>query len=229
MAPPRRIRLAVALVAALALALGATVALAGVTVYTNNFSRKSQVKQLKHADGKRCEKRWRRKARSMLIEVKKGPGACGYRPPVEGDSDGPDHDFQAKGKLLRATPKGIRGSAYLAIAVRSGNSSRYELRIFPKKHKYELRRAPAGGAQRAAPEGRGQQGHCEGELQEGGRGDRLERRPGRRAQARGLRREQEEHQQGRGGQHRQPQAAGPEPVAPPAWAGIILGGAAAER
>ena len=146
MASPRRTRLAVALAAAaLALALGATVALAAVTVYTNNFSRKSEVKQLKHADGRHCGKRWRKKARSILIEVKKGPGACGYRPPVEGDSDGPDHAFQAKGKLLRATPKGLRGSAYLAIAVRSGRSSRYELRIFPKKHKYELRRAPAGG------------------------------------------------------------------------------------
>ncbi len=133
------------LAAALALGLAAAVALAGVTVYTNNFSRKSEAKQLKHVDGKHCDKRWRKKAESLLIEVNKGPGACGYRPPVEGDSDGPDHDFQAKMKLLRATPKGIRGSAYLSIAVRSGKSSRYELRIFPKKHKYELRRAPAGG------------------------------------------------------------------------------------
>jgi hypothetical protein len=146
MAPPRRTRLAVALAAAaLTLALAAAVALAGVTVYTNNFSRQSQAKQLKHADGKRCNKRWRKKSESILVQVTKGPGACGYRPPIEGDSDGPDHDFQAKGKLLRATPKGIRGSAYLAIAVRSGNSARYELRIFPKKHKYELRRGPAGG------------------------------------------------------------------------------------
>jgi hypothetical protein len=133
------------LAAALTLGLAAAVALAGVTVYTNNFSRKSEAKQLKHVDGKHCDKRWRKKAESLLIEVKKGPGACGYRPPVEGDSDGPDHDFQAKAKLLRATPKGIRGSAYLAIAVRSGKSSRYELRIFPKKHRYELRRRPAGG------------------------------------------------------------------------------------
>jgi hypothetical protein len=146
MAPPRRTRLAVAvLVAALALGLAAAVALAGVTVYANNFSRKSEAKQLKHVDGKRCDKRWRKKAQALLIEVKKGPGACGYRPPVEGDSDGPDHDFQAEGKLLKATPKGLRGSAYVAIAVRAGKSSHYELRVFPKKHKYELRRAPTDG------------------------------------------------------------------------------------
>jgi hypothetical protein len=133
------------LVAALALGLGVATAVAGITVYKNNFSRRSEARQLKHADGKHCDKRWRKKAQSLLVDVKKGPGACGYRPPVEGDSDGPDHDFQAEGKLLRATPRGLRASAYLAIAVRSGASSRYELRVFPKKHKYELRRAPSGG------------------------------------------------------------------------------------
>jgi hypothetical protein len=145
MAPPRRTRLAVLLLAAV-LALGlAAAALAGVTVYTNNFSGRAEAKQLKHANGRHCDKRWRKKAKSVLVEVKKGPGACGYRPPVEGDTAGPDHDFQAQVKLLRATPRGIRGSAYVGIAVRSGKSSGYELRIFPKKHKYELRRTPAGG------------------------------------------------------------------------------------
>jgi hypothetical protein len=146
MASLRRTRPIVGLlVAALALGLVAATALAGITVYKNTFSRRSEVRQLRHADGKHCDKRWRKKAQSLLVDVKKGPGACGYRPPVEGDSAGPDHDFQAKGKLLRATPKGLRGSAYLAVAVRSGASSRYELRIFPKKHTYELRRAPLGG------------------------------------------------------------------------------------
>jgi uncharacterized low-complexity protein len=145
MAPPRRTRLAVVLLAAV-LALGlAAAALAGVTVYTNNFSGRAEAKQLKHTEGRHCEERWRRKAKSILVEVKKGPGRCGYRPPVEGDTPGPDHDFQAELKLLRATPVGIRRSAYMAVAVRSGKSSRYELRIFPKKHKYELRRIPAGG------------------------------------------------------------------------------------
>jgi hypothetical protein len=146
MGPDRRTTPVVALLAvALALGLFAAAALAGVTVYNNNFSRKAEAKQLKHTDGKHCDKRWRRKSDSLLVEVKRGPGACGYRPPVAGDRDGPDHDFQAKEKLLRATPKGVRRTAYLAIAVRSGKSSGYELRVFPKKHKYLLRRKPAGG------------------------------------------------------------------------------------
>jgi len=147
MSPPRRTGLAVALLAAgLALGLAAGVALAAVTVYTNNFSSRSEAKELRHSDGKHCRKRERRHAESILVEVTRGPGACGYRPPVQGDRDRPDHYFQAKEKLLKATPKGIRGGAYLAVAVRSGKSSRYELRIFPLRHRFELRRAPGDGA-----------------------------------------------------------------------------------
>jgi hypothetical protein len=147
MGPHRRTRTAVALLAAaLALGLAAAVALAGVAVYKNNFSSKAEAKELRKSRGKHCGKSWRRKAESVRAKRTRGSGACGYRPPVEGDTDGPDHDFWAKAKLLRATPKRIRGSAYVAIAVRSSKSSGYELRIFPKKHRFKLRRSPSGGA-----------------------------------------------------------------------------------
>jgi hypothetical protein len=146
MGPGRRIAPALApLAVTLALGLVAGAALAGVTVYKNQFSSKSQAKQFRHGDGKHCDKRWRKKSEAVLVEVKRGPGACVYRPPVAGDRDGPDHDFQARVKLLRATPKGIRRTAYLGIEVRSGKSSGYELRIFPKQHKYVVRRKPGGG------------------------------------------------------------------------------------
>ena len=136
---------AILLLAALA-ALGlAASALAGVTVYKNNFSSKREAKELRHAEGKHCQKRWRRKARNLRVNVKKGPDVCGYRPPVEGDTAGPDHDFQAKMKLLKATPKGVRDGAYLAVAVRSGKNAGYELRVFPTKHKFQLLRGPSGG------------------------------------------------------------------------------------
>jgi ribosomal protein S8E len=155
MGPHRRTRTAVALLAAaLALGLGAAVALGGVAVYKNNFSSKAEAQELRKSRGKHCGKRWRRKAESVRAKRTRGSGACGYRPPVEGDTSGPDHDFWAKTKLLRATPKGIRGGAYLAISVRSGKNSGYELRIFPKKHKYELRRSPSGGGAGFPAEGR---------------------------------------------------------------------------
>ena len=81
----------------------------------------------------------------MRVQRNRGSGICGYRPPVEGDTAGPDHDFRAKQKLLKTTPKGLRRSAYLTIAVRSGAGSGYELRIFPKRHRFELVRSPSGG------------------------------------------------------------------------------------
>jgi hypothetical protein len=146
MGPHRRTRPHVALLAAaLALGLASAVALAGVTVYKNNFSSKTEGKELRHSRGKHCAKRWRNKANSVRAQRNRGSGACGYRPPVEGDTPGPDHDFRAKQKLLKATPKGIRRGAYLAVAVRSDKNAGYELRIFPKRHKFRLSRSPSGG------------------------------------------------------------------------------------
>jgi hypothetical protein len=135
-----------ALLAALAAAvLAAGVAVAGITVYKNDFSSRHEVRELRHAEGKHCVRRWRKRAKNVRVSVKRGPEVCGYRPPVEGDTAGPDHDFQAKEKLLKATPKGIRDGAYLAVKVRSGKNSGYELRVFPTKHKFQLRRSPQGG------------------------------------------------------------------------------------
>ena len=130
--------------AALALGLAAVVALAGVTVYKNNFSSRAEVREVKRVEGKHCDRRWRKKAKSVRIEVTRGPERCGYEPPVQGDSDRPDHIFQATGKLLKQTSRRARGGAYVAVAVRAGKKSGYELRIFPARKKYQLRRDPSG-------------------------------------------------------------------------------------
>jgi hypothetical protein len=100
--------------AALALGLAAVVALAGVTVYKNNFSSRAEVREVKRVEGKHCDRRWRKKAKSVRIEVTRGPERCGYEPPVQGDSDRPDHIFQATGKLLKQTSRRVRGGAYVA-------------------------------------------------------------------------------------------------------------------
>jgi hypothetical protein len=133
------------LVALAAIGIGAATALAGVTVYKNNFSSKRESKELRHAEGRHCDKRWRKKAESVRVDVTKGPNLCGYRPPVQGDTPGPDLDFQAKQKLLKATPRGIRAGAYLVMEVRSAKNTGYQLRVFPRKHKFQLVRAPSGG------------------------------------------------------------------------------------
>lgn len=139
-------RTAVALLAAfLALGVGAVVAVAGVTVYANHFSSRADVKELKRVEGDRCVRRWRKKAEKLRIEVKRGREVCGYAPPVAGDSEKPDHDLRITGKLLKQTPKGARDGAYLAVMVRASRNRGYELRVFPTKHRYELRRSPADG------------------------------------------------------------------------------------
>jgi hypothetical protein len=141
----RKARITTLALAAAAAAFMAASAIAGVTVYTNNFSSKRESKELRHAEGKKCEKNWRKKAKSVVIKAKKGPTVCGYRPPVEGDGKAPDHSFQAQEKLLKDTPKSVRDRVYLGVAVRSGKKVGYELWVFPTKGKFKVARRAGGG------------------------------------------------------------------------------------
>jgi hypothetical protein len=138
-------RVIVVALAALAAAVCAASAIAGITVYRNNFSSKSESKELRHVEGKHCERSWRKKAKSALIKADRGHRVCGYSPPVMSDTAGPDHTFQAEMKLLKDTPKGVRDSVHLSISVRSGKDVGYELWVFPSKHKFKLVRRPTGG------------------------------------------------------------------------------------
>ena len=141
----RKARLtALALVAAAAAALAAT-AIAGVTVYKNSFSSKGGAKELRHSEGKHCDKGWRQKAKKVVVRAKKGPTVCGYRPPVEGDSDAPDHYLRATEKLGKSTPKSVRDRVYLGIGVRSARNTGYELWVFPTERKFKLARLTGGG------------------------------------------------------------------------------------
>ena len=135
----------VALVALVVLVAVAATALAGVTVYKNTFAHKGDAKELRHAEGKHCRRSLRKKAGNLRVDVTKSPETCGYRPPVEGDTDGPDHSFEAKVRFMRNKSAGLRKHAYVAVDVRSGKSSGYELRVFPVKHRFRVVRKPTGG------------------------------------------------------------------------------------
>lgn len=126
-----------ALVAAVA-ALVTAVAIAGVTVYSNDFSSSKEAKELRHAEGKHCNKRWRKKAKSLQVTAERGRTVCGYRPPVEGDSAAPNHKIRVHAKLLKKTPKSVRDRVYVGVAVRSGKDEGYELQVFPTRHKFRL-------------------------------------------------------------------------------------------
>ena len=68
----------------------------------------------------------------MLASVKKSPTTCSFRPPVQGDDELPNQSFAIDGKILKNTPKSMRGGAFIEVTVRAGGSGTgYALRIFP--------------------------------------------------------------------------------------------------
>lgn len=136
-----RLRITTA-VAALVLVVGAGVAAASVVIYSNDFSSKAKFRSVqKFEGGKGCRKFFRNK-KSFGIEVKKGPLQCDFRTPVTGDSKEPDHEIEGTATVLKSTAKGARRDAYVGVALRADESSRYELRVFPQTRTWELRRRP---------------------------------------------------------------------------------------
>jgi hypothetical protein len=123
---------------AVAAALAAAVAVAGVTVYSNDFSSSKEAKELRHAEGKHCKKNWRKKAKSLGVTAERGRTVCGYSPPVQGDAPAPNHRIRVQAKLLKDTPKKVRDRVYLGASVRSGKDKGYELQVFPTQHKFRL-------------------------------------------------------------------------------------------
>jgi hypothetical protein len=137
-----RLRITITAAAVLALTLGAGVATATVVVYSNDFSSKTEFRAVqKFEGGKGCRKFFRDK-KSFGIEVKKGPLQCDFRTPVTGDSKEPNHEIEGTATVLKSTAKGARRSAYVGVALRADESSRYELRVFPQTRTWELRRKP---------------------------------------------------------------------------------------
>jgi hypothetical protein len=131
---------------ALSLALTASAA-AVIYVYGNGFASKSAFKEMKRTGGgKKCQKHYREKAKSMRVHVV-GKRLCEFSPPVVGDATRPDHVIFAKGQVLpKKTPKALREAAYLAVKVRMGRGDAYELQIRPKGRRFKLLRKPSSGA-----------------------------------------------------------------------------------
>jgi hypothetical protein len=149
-----RIALAALATAVLVAALAAT-ALA-VTVFAVDFSSRSEYQQIKRSGGgKACERRYREKQEAMLVSIKKGPGTCGFRAPVQGDAELPDHELTVDTKVLKTTPKSVRDGAFVELQLRAGGGGvGYTFRVFPKKHSFELRRGPRGGGSGFPAEGK---------------------------------------------------------------------------
>lgn len=138
---PRRGAL-IALVALICAAVAAT-GFAAVTIYSNNFKSRSDFKTVrKVAGGKPCDRNWV-KRKAFGITAAKGKTVCAYEPPVYADGSGADQSVKAVLKVLSegANKKTKRG-AFGFLAMRASDTTRYQLRVFPKNRRWELRRGP---------------------------------------------------------------------------------------
>jgi hypothetical protein len=134
---------------ALVVALVAATALANVAVYENDFSSRSEVKEVKKSGGKKCARKFvqKGKRKTMRATVKEGPATCSFRPPVQSDGELGDLELRLDGKVAKSTPNATRKGAFLGVSVRvGGNGVGYELRVFPHTGKFKLTRGPNGGA-----------------------------------------------------------------------------------
>ena len=139
-------RIALAALVAGCVALAGT-ALADVVVYNNDFSSQGEFRDIvRTGGGKRCDKKYREKSKVMLASVKRSPTTCSFRPPVQGDDELANQGVAVEGKILKSTPKAVRGSAFIEVTVRAGGGGTgYSFRIFPQRKRFELDRGPAGG------------------------------------------------------------------------------------
>ena len=126
-------------------ALIATVATASVVViiYTNDFDSGGRAHQLSSMSNHHCNKGV--KSGALKIDVGRTPNTCNYLLPVRADSAKSNLDVQADFKLGKETNAELRKSARFGFRMRAnGQKKYYEIRVFPKKHKYVLRRSPEG-------------------------------------------------------------------------------------
>jgi nucleoside-triphosphatase THEP1 len=133
-----------ALAAAIVMIAGLATASAAFTVYQNDFGSKGEFKEVfKSGGAKACDRRYRKQSKTMVASVHRGKTTCSFRPPVQGDGELPNHIATLDGKILKKTPKAMRGGAFIELTVRAGGAgSGYTLRVIPNKRRFELQRTP---------------------------------------------------------------------------------------
>jgi hypothetical protein len=154
----------------LALASSVGIATASVVIYNNPFKSKPTYREVKKFQGKKACRRFFPGKKGFGAEVRKGPLQCDFRTPVTGDAKEPDHEIEVSAKVLDSTAKGARKGAYVGVALRADKSSRYELRVFPDKREWQLRRKPDGGGGDFPAEG------TDGEIKKTGKVNKLKLR-----------------------------------------------------
>ena len=79
---------------------------------------------------------------ALRVTVGKRTRECSYRTPVIGR----DLEISATTRLLSSTPKPVREKAYLALTLRAGDGSHYQLLAYPLQRKAQLRKTLTDGS-----------------------------------------------------------------------------------
>jgi hypothetical protein len=135
----RPIRIAIPLavlgsVAAATAALGAT-----IPIYGNDMSSTSARSQLVRIGEGTCDRG--AGAEALRVTVGRRTRVCELRTPVIGSNLA----ISAAARLLSSTPDAMQKRVFVAVGVRAGSDSQYQLAVFPGKGSFQLRRDASGG------------------------------------------------------------------------------------
>lgn len=135
-----------ALIALCATLAVAAVAYAGpVTVALYAFATQSDVLAFQKTFGSKCEKKWRQQ-KAMQITLGAGTSVCAFRSSVVADSSDvrADAEIDATASVGGTTSKKLQKKSFVGVAVRSSETSGYELRVRPFAQSWQLFRDPKG-------------------------------------------------------------------------------------
>jgi hypothetical protein len=113
-----------------------------VGIYANNMDSVGKRKQIAKVTGRSCERGG--STRAFKVQVGKRTQECIYRTPVIGR----DIEVSATARLLSGTPRDMRKRTFVALDVRTGGGGKYQLAVFPRLRKYQLRKDSPGGTRK---------------------------------------------------------------------------------
>jgi hypothetical protein len=122
------------------LALAGSVGAALIGIYRNGMETTAQRSEAFKLAGERCGRGGSDTA--LRVVVGKRTKECSYRTPVLGR----DLEISATTRLLSSTPRAVRQKAYLALTLRSGDGSHYQLLAYPLQRKAQLRKTLPDGS-----------------------------------------------------------------------------------
>lgn len=125
--------------AAATLLLAAAASAAMIGIYRNSMDSTAQRGELVKLAGRSCARGGATDA--LKVTVGKRTEACSYRTPVIGR----DLEIAATMRLLSGTPEKLQRKAFLALELRAGGGSKYQLLVFPLQKKAQMTKVLAGG------------------------------------------------------------------------------------